>query len=93
MSEHYKEDLTKEEYEEQYNAAEALVFGDKVKGKVYAVLPSLEGIAEVGVGKDEQHAREDFLEKLGMLIQELDTKRVKVQYEQVLLDYTNVGEV
>ena len=45
MSEHYKEDLTQDEYEEKYNAAEALVFGDKVEGKVYAVLPSLEGIA------------------------------------------------
>jgi len=92
MSEHYEKGLTQDEYEAQYNAAEALVFGEKVKGRVYAILPSLDGVTETGVGVDEQHAREDFLEKLELLVAELQEKVVKVKYDLIQLDYTNVKD-
>ena len=91
MSEHYKEGLTQDEYEEKYNAAEALVFGEKVKGKVYAVLPSLEGIVEVGYSSDVHAAKEDYLEKLELLILELQEKHHKILYDEITLDYTEIG--
>jgi hypothetical protein len=90
---HYKEDLTQAEYEEKYNAAEALVFGENATKKVYCSLESLDGVVELGCGKDEQESRENYVHKIEMLIHELNEKRIKVQYEQVQLDYTTVGEV
>ena len=89
---HYKEGLTTEEYAKEYTEAEKLVFGKKVQGKVYAILPSLDGVTETGVGVDEQHAREDFLEKLELLVAELQEKVVKVKYDLIQLDYTNVKD-
>jgi len=93
MSEHYKEGLTQDEYEAQYNAAEALVFGENATKKVYCSLESLEGVCEVGAGKDAQESRENYLQNICDLITELETKKVKIMYDLVELDYTNVGEV
>ena len=91
MTNHYDADVTVDEYTEEYNKRMALTFGEPIPRKVVAALPSLEGVVECGVGVDELEAREDYLEKLENLIHELEEKRIKVQYEVVHLEYTEIG--
>ena len=93
MTNHYDIDLTSEEYNDEYDARIALTFGEHIPRAVIASLPSLEGVVECGVGKDDQEAREDYLEKLEMLITELEEKRMKVLYGAVNLEYTTVGSM
>ena len=45
---HYEKDLTEQEYQEEYDAAVALTFGEQGGKKVYCVLDSLDGIVEIG---------------------------------------------
>ncbi len=63
---HYEEGLTPEEYEREV----ALVFG-KQKRYTYCSLESLEGLVEIGIGKDAQEAKEVYLENIANLIEEL----------------------
>lgn len=80
-----------DEYNKWYNELnnESLVFGD-TPTYTTAVLPSLEGVLEVGVGKTDEEAKADYIMKLEGLIQELQTKLVKIQYDVVSLEYAEV---
>lgn len=91
MPNHYETDITSEDYEAEYEKRVALTFGEPLPRKVVAMLPSLEGVLECGVGVDELEAREDYLEKLENLIYELQEKHSKVQYEVLCLEYTEIG--
>lgn len=92
MVDHYEGNMSVEDYEKDYNEALELVFGEIEKG-VWCSLDSLEGIVEVGFGKDEQEAREDYLEKIYMLRQELKEKELRIMYDMVNLNYNKVGEL
>lgn len=93
MVDHYTGGLSNEAYEKEFNEAISLVFGDVAIEGVYASLPSLEGVVEFGIGTDTLAAKEDYLEKIQMLMEELNEKRLKIQYDLVGLDYTTVGGV
>ena len=92
MTDYYEESLTSEEYEKEYAASLELVFGKRPKF-VYATLPSLDGYTEGGRGETQSEAYEDYLMKMGGLIQELQKKQKEVSLGLVDLEYTNVGEI
>lgn len=48
--------------------------------QVHCYLPSLEGYIGCGVGVDEQDSKENYLLSICTLIQELESKKVKIMY-------------
>ena len=90
---HYLSGKTVDEYSEEYKAAEKLVFGESATTVTYAVLDSLDGVVEIGSGIDRLAAKEDYLEKVDILIAELEEARGKILYDEVSLEYMPVKEM
>jgi hypothetical protein len=89
----YYNSLSVDQYEEDYNSTTEPVFDAPiVEGITYCLLPSLEGVVELGVGGTEEEAKRDYLIKLKGLVEELNNKRVCIEKDIVSLNFTTIGE-
>lgn len=86
MSNHYEDSLTPEEYELQFEATPSI----EVKTYVEAYSEVLSDYIPTGIGKDALEAREDLLERLDGLLNELETEKAKILYGDIDLEYTTV---